>query len=157
MKRIAAPISYLLLCCAIGATFPAHAMGQAAPEKLSQAEIREQAELLAVEDVFFRAQMRRDFAGVANALGNEAVFKTASGSQNKAQFLQTLRSEKTARNLVASDRIGTMAGALGVTYGTLRTTIGGRTVTNRYVTSYLKRGGRWQLVSWQSMPPLPRR
>ncbi len=153
MKRIAIAASYVFLGCAIGAVTPAQALGP--PEKLSRTEAADQANILAGEDVFLRAQLRRDVAGVANAMGSEAVYKTASGvSLNKTQFLQALRTARTPPNFVVSDRIATLAATLGVTHGTIRTTVGRKTITNSYMASYLKRAGRWQLVGWQTLPPM---
>jgi hypothetical protein len=110
--------------------------------------------LLAAEDARFAAQIRQDAAAVSAGLADELTYVHAIGRrQSKAEYLAGFTAGRTGyRSLVPKDRVAGVSGNLGWTRALLAQQVGERTMSSSYLAIYVKRAGRWQLLSWQTTP-----
>ena len=127
---------------------PAIAQAVAAPTAAEQA-------VLDVEHKRFDAQVAADVPALSAAIADEAVYIHASGqTQGKAEYLKDVVSGASKyRAIEASERSAHIYGAIAVTHGIATLHVGtDRTIPTRYTGVYLKRGGKWLVLSWQTTP-----
>jgi hypothetical protein len=137
------PLLLLAAASALAGACPAAALAQQTPAE---------AGLLAAEDARFAAQVRHDAAAVAQGLGAELVYSHGNGRrQSRPEYLAALAAGQIDyRSIVASDRIVHVYGKIGVTRAILNTQVGERAMRSSVLAVYVRRGGHWQLVSWQT-------
>ena len=127
-----------------------HALAQAA----TQADPHTEAGLLKAEDALFDADVKGDVAAIQRGFADEAVFIHANGmSQSKADYLQATAAHKFPLTAVAgSDRTVRVFGDVGVIRGTKTITLGDMHLSGTYLTVYVWRDNRWQMLDEQSSP-----
>lgn len=121
------------------------------------------AEVLAAEDVRYRAMVGEDFATLEQVLGDDLVYTHSSTVvDSKKSYINTLRSRKvtylkTDRSDVKVTPYGCIAIVTG--RGDFQVTIDGKEmpVQIRFTNVWEKRSSRWQMVAWQAtrIPPKP--
>lgn len=133
----------LAAACVLLATSPVAALARNTPAEES---------LLAAEDARFAALLRHDAAVVAEGLGQELVYSHGNGRrQSRAEYLAALADgHLDYRSIAASERMAHVYGKVGVTRAILRTQVGERAMRSSVLAVYVRRGGHWQLVSWQT-------
>ena len=119
-------------------------------------------EILATDDARYTAMIEGDFTALQEILAEELLYGHSSGQVDTREsylnslqggavkYLEAQRSDETVR------QVGTVALMTGL--HRLRVQVGGqeKVLHNRFMTTWLQRGGRWQLLSWASTPvPAP--
>lgn len=119
-------------------------------------------EILAADDARYTAMIEGDFATLQKILAEEVLYGHSSGQVDTREsylkalqggavkYLEAQRSDETIR------QVGTVALMTGL--HRLRVQVGGqeRVLHNRFMTTWLQRSDRWQLLSWASTPvPAP--
>lgn len=113
------------------------------------------ATMIALEDARFRAQIERDVAALDRAIAPEAVYVHANGiAQSKAEYLRDVAAGVSRyRNIEASERSVAIVGDTAVTHALVTLHVGAdRRIVARATGVYVRRGGRWLVLSWQSTP-----
>lgn len=103
----------------------------------------------------FDAQVKRDVPALAAALADDVSYIHASGVvQTKAEYLHDVEAGVSRyRSIESADRSARLYGNIAVTHGAVTLNVGvDRRITTRYTGVYVKRGGKWLLLSWQSTP-----
>jgi len=108
----------------------------------------------------FKAQESNDFAALERLLADDLVYSHSSGAvDSKASYIESLKSGKTRYLKIVSEEIKPhVAGDIILLHGratvTLETNTNGQKGENVLKLSYLdvwqKRGGKWQMIAWQS-------
>jgi ketosteroid isomerase-like protein len=109
----------------------------------------------------FQAMEKNDFAALEGLLADDMIYTHSSGqADTKAQFLEALRTGKTRYVKIAPTATNvTTFGDTAVIRGRGSFTVENQSGKNEFTLSYLdvwvKRGGKWQMVAWQSarLPP----
>ena len=119
----------------------------------SAAQSASETELLQVEDALFAADIRHDVAAIQRGFADEALFVHANGvSQTKSDYLQGLE-KLSFESIVGKDRVVRIFGDVGIVRGTKELVLGnGMQLSGTYLTVYIKRDGRWQMLDQQSAP-----
>jgi uncharacterized protein (TIGR02246 family) len=140
MKRFAIPLLLLAALCGC--------QTMSAPPNLAEVE--------AVERARFQTWVRNDVAAMELALADDALYCHSNGQcQSKKEFIAEIAAKQ--RIYRTMDVIAMTPKAVGgavLINGTIQVVaeVPGRTAQFRgiYTSVYVKRDGRWQLVSWQS-------
>ena len=108
----------------------------------------------------FQAQEKNDFAALERLLADDLVYTHSSGNvDSKASYIDSLRTGKARYLKIAPDDIKVrVVGDLALIHGrgvfTLETNVNGQKGENPLKLSFLdvwqKRGGKWQMIAWQS-------
>ncbi|MDJ1481459.1 nuclear transport factor 2 family protein [Cytophagaceae bacterium YF14B1] len=104
----------------------------------------------------FEMMVHKDTKGLSEILGEDLVYIHANGVlEKKSQFLETLDKGKTLYQSIQSEEVGIrVIGDAAVINGvaTVRVWTAGQTLDMhlRYTDVYVRRNGKWQLISWQS-------
>jgi hypothetical protein len=76
-------------------------------------------------------------------------------SQTKSEYIHAIEtSANPARSVTAQDRVVRVFGNVGITRATKNLVVGEMHLSGTYLTVYIKRDGRWQMLSSQSTPAL---
>jgi hypothetical protein len=112
-----------------------------------------EAALLKAEDALFAADVQRDAAAIQRGFADEAIFVHANGRvQTKADYLQGLAAES-FQSMQGEDRVVRVFGNVGVIRGTKKLVLGnGMQLSGTYLSVYIMRDGRWQMLDEQSAP-----
>ena len=129
---------------------PALSMAQSAPQPT-------EAGLLQAEDALFKADVQGDANAVQQGFADEAVFVHANGmTQTKADYLKATAAHAfPITSIVTENRTVRVFGNVGFVRGTKRLTVGEMHLSGTYLTVYVWRDGRWQMLSEQSSPMPP--
>lgn len=109
-----------------------------------------------LEEKRFAAMMARDTTVLEGLLGDELTYAHSTGTlENKAHFLETIAGGAieylsiTPRDTTARiyDRMVVMHGLADVS---VRIAGAPQAFTLRYTDAWVSRGGRWQMILWQS-------
>jgi ketosteroid isomerase-like protein len=121
--------------------------------KTTQAQATEES-LLRAEDALFAADVSHDIPAIERGFADEAIFVHANGTvQTKADYLAATRDAKfPIKSIDASDRVVRIFGDVGVVRGTKTLLVGDMHLSGSYLTVYVMRGGRWQMLDEQSAP-----
>ena len=117
---------------------------------------RTEAAVLAAESLRFRAQVDRDVAALQLLLADDLSYTHSSGvRQNKGKYISDIASGNTVYKAVdASNQQVRIYGNTAVITGTVKVSVASagvdRVAELLYTDVHVKRGGRWQLVAWQS-------
>ncbi|HUO22135.1 MAG TPA: nuclear transport factor 2 family protein [Caulobacteraceae bacterium] len=111
-----------------------------------------EAELLAVEDARFAAQIAHDAKTAAKYMADDMIYTHATGRvQTKADYVHELATGNTPYRVIEpSSRSVFVSGDVGLTHATIFTDTAGKHLTGTYLAAYVKRDGRWQLLYWQT-------
>lgn len=109
-----------------------------------------------LEYVRIQAMLKNDFAVLESILAEDLIYTHSSGRvETKEEFINALRSGQTKYE--AFDREGVTVRAYGdsaVVTGAAKMTVRRPNQVNnfqiRFIDVYVRRGGRWQMVAWQS-------
>ena len=113
-------------------------------------------EVEAAERARFSAQVRRDTAALRLLLGDELRYTHSNALiESKEHFIETVATGSIVYDqITAIDMVHRVYANTAVGHGKVRVgvTMGGQTleVDLLFTTVLIKRGGRWQLVAWQS-------
>lgn len=132
-------------------TLPMAAVAQAPSAAVRLANAR----LIALEDARFKAQIERDLAALDSAIASDAVYVHANGiTQSKAEYLKDVEAGTSRyRNIEASERSVQVLGDTAVTHALVTLHVGtDRKIVARTTGVYVRRGGRWLVLAWQSTP-----
>lgn len=134
----------------VGLICPAYAMAQSEAPAPSAAE----AALLKAEDQLFAADVNHDVAAIERGFADEAIFVHANGTiQTKTDYLQaTAKATFPPKSVVATHRVVRIFGNVGVVRGTKTLVVGDMHLSGSYLTVYILRDGRWQMLDEQSAP-----
>lgn len=111
--------------------------------------------LIAAEQQRLDAQVAQDVAMLDRAIAPDAVYIHANGVvQGKVAYLADVQAGKSRyRSIEVGERSATLYGAVGVTHSVLTLNVGvDRRIVARATGVYVRRDGRWQVISWQSTP-----
>ena len=113
-----------------------------------------EASLAKAEDQLFAADVRRDPVAIARGFADEAIFVHANGTvQTKAEYLQaTTQGNVSIKSIDTVDRVVRVFGNVGVVRGTKNLVVGNMHLSGSYLTVYVMRDGRWQMLDEQSAP-----
>jgi hypothetical protein len=138
----AAMLALLFATTAITQTFAA--------TPLSKAE----ASLLDSEDRLFAADVNHDVGAIERGFADEAIFVHAGGMiQTKAEYLQAAaRATNSVKSVEATNRVVRIFGKVGIVRGTKTIAVGDMHLSGSYLTIYIMRDGRWQMLDQQSSP-----
>jgi ketosteroid isomerase-like protein len=130
-------------------------VSQAVPAK-PQDQHDIESEIRAAETSRFRALTEADLPALERVLSDDLIYTHTSGwRQTKAEFLASVRSGELLYHSFASDglRIRVFGSTVLVTgHAAAKVRAKGQEmdVSLLYLEAYVKQGGRWQLVAWQS-------
>lgn len=110
--------------------------------------------LLEAEDALFNADVNHDVAAIERGFADEAIFVHANGmAQTKPEYIEAVRSHAIPiKSIDAQDRVVRIFGTVGIVRGTKNLVVGDMHLSGSYLTVYVKRVGRWQMLSEQSSP-----
>lgn len=110
--------------------------------------------LLAAEDALFAADLHHDVAAIERGFADEAIFVHANGMvQTRADYIAATREAKfPVKSIMASDRVVRIFGTTGIVRGTKTLEVGDMHLSGTYLTVYVLRDGRWQMLDEQSAP-----
>jgi Domain of unknown function (DUF4440) len=111
--------------------------------------------LLDTETKRFQAQVQSDVAALKAAIADDAIYIHANGvEQNRDEYLSDVAAGKVRwRSFELNEQVARILGDVGLTHGMMVINVGvDRRILVRTSGVYLKRGGQWQLLSWQSTP-----
>jgi len=135
------PLGCLFLLCstAAGAQTPAAA----------------EAKLLQFEDQLFAADVHHDAAVIQRGFADEAIFVHANGkAETKSEYLKELEAHNFV-SVIGVDRVVRIFGEVGVVRGTKNLVLAnGMHLSGSYLTVYIMRDGRWQMLDEQSAPAM---
>jgi ribulose 1,5-bisphosphate carboxylase large subunit-like protein len=116
-----------------------------------------EASLLKAEDQLFQADVQHDTAAIARGFADEAIFVHANGMvQTKADYLQaTAKAAFPIKSIETANRVVRIFGNVGVIRGTKNLVVGDMHLSGSYLTVYIMRDGRWQMLDEQSAPAPP--
>ncbi|GAB4029021.1 nuclear transport factor 2 family protein [Spirosoma gilvum] len=113
--------------------------------------------VIATEKKRFTAQIDKDFAVLDRVLASDMIYNHSSGvSDTKTSFVESIRDGKTVYQAIdIEEQKVRVYGNTAVINGLcmLKATSNGNPVNNhlRYLSVYVKKGGQWQMVAWQSL------
>jgi hypothetical protein len=116
-----------------------------------------EASLLKAEDELFAADVQHDAATIARGFAEEAIFVHANGKvETKAEYLQATTTAKfPIKSIDTANRVVRIFGKVGVVRGTKNLVVGDMHLSGSYLTVYIMRDGRWQMLDEQSAPAPP--
>lgn len=138
------------LCCSGLSVLAAFSPVAAQPAPTDAAQ-----SLLNAEDALFAADVHHDVAAIRQGFADEAVFVHANGMiQTKADYLQAVGEAKfPIKSIAATARTVKIVGDVGIVRGTKNLIVGdGLHLASTYLTVYIRRDARWQLLDEQSSP-----
>lgn len=141
-----------IVALALGAT------GAGAGTAVAGTSLHTPAKLMAAEDALFAADVHHDAAAIERGFADEAVFVHANGmTQSKADYLAATRADTfQIRDITTENRVANVFGNVGVVRGIKRlVTKSGLHLGGSYLTVYILRDGRWQMLDEQSAPLPP--
>ena len=111
--------------------------------------------LLKFEDQLFAADVHHDTATVERGFADEAIFVHANGStETKSEYLQAMLKHD-FQSVVGVDRVVKIFGDVGVIRGNKNLVLSnGMHLSGSYLTVYIMRDGRWQMLDEQSSPAM---
>ena len=130
-------------------------------EAVADSPANAEASLLKAEDQLFAADVQHDTAAIARGFADEAIFVHANGTvQTKAEYLQaTAQATFPIKSIDTENRVVRIFGNIGVVRGIKNVVVGDMRKSGSYLTVYIMRDGRWQMLDEQSAPapaPAPR-
>lgn len=136
---------------------PALAQTATARTATAQAPSAAEQSLLDAESALFQAQLRGDVSAVRQAMAPGLAYIHNNGMmQTKDEYMHMLEGGLHYKTIDPSQRTASVFGDFGVTHGILAQDTGnGHQSVGRYTGVYLRREGRWQLLSWQTTPMTP--
>jgi Domain of unknown function (DUF4440) len=116
-----------------------------------------EASLLKAEDQLFAADVQHDTATIARGFADEAIFVHVNGKvETKAQYLQANGNPNfRIESITTENRVARIFGNVGVVRGIKNLVVGGVHKSGSYLTVYITRDGRWQMLDEQSAPAPP--
>jgi Domain of unknown function (DUF4440) len=114
-----------------------------------------EAKLLQFEDQLFAADVHHDVAFIQKGFADEAFFVHANGkAETKSEYLKELDGHN-FESVIGVDRVVRIFGETGVVRGTKNLVLAnGMHLSGSYLTIYIMRGGRWQMLDEQSSPAM---
>jgi hypothetical protein len=111
--------------------------------------------LLKFEDQLFAADVHHDAATVRHGFADEAIFVHANGStETKAEYLESMQKHD-FDSVVGVDRVVRIFGKVGIVRGNKNLVLSnGMHLSGSYLTVYIMRDGRWQMLDEQSAPAM---
>ena len=111
-----------------------------------------QAEISALEDQRFRAQVGGDVDALERLLSDQLVYTHSSASvDTKASFIESIRTRRPYQNVERSGEEVRLHGDTAVVTGQARIDLnGGRQLNLRYTDVWVKGADGWRMVAWQS-------
>ncbi len=131
-------------------TASAHA--QAQPAQPTEAGLAQ------AEDALFKADIQGDVGAIQQGFADEAIFIHVNGmTQTKADYLKATAAHAfPIKSIETENRTVRVFGNVGVVRGTKTLVVGNDMhLAGTYLTVYLWRDGRWQMLSEQSSPMPP--
>lgn len=117
-----------------------------------------EASLAKAEDALFNADVQGDVSAIQQGFADEAIFIHANGmTQTKADYIKATAAHAfPIRSIDTENRVVRVFGNVGVVRGTKKLVVGSDMhLSGTYLTVYLWRDGRWQMLSEQSSPMPP--
>lgn len=111
--------------------------------------------LIAAEQQRLDAQVSQDVGALVRGIAEEATYVHANGIiQDKTAYLADVQAGKSRyRSIEVKERTAKLYGTIGITHSLLTLNVGvDRRILARATGVYVRRDGRWQVVSWQSTP-----
>ena len=105
----------------------------------------------------FAAQIGKDYAVLERVLANDLIYNHSNGaSDTKPLFIQSIRDGKTIYHSIdVEEQKARIYGNTAVINGLcmLKATSNGNPLNSRirYLSVYVRNGGQWQMVAWQSL------
>jgi|SRR5580658_3855153 ketosteroid isomerase-like protein len=118
-----------------------------------------EASLIKAEDELFAADVQHDTAAIARGFADEAIFVHANGKvETKADYLQAVAKPSfTIKSISTENRVVRIFGKVGIVRGTKNLVVGDDMhKSGSYLTVYIMRDGRWQMLDEQSAPAPPK-
>lgn len=115
-----------------------------------------EAKLLQFEDQLFAADVHHDVAVIQRGFADEAIFVHANGkAETKSEYLKELEGHN-FESVIGVDRVVRIfGGRVGVVRGTKNLVLAnGMHLSGSYLTVYIMRDGRWQMLDEQSAPAM---
>lgn len=114
-----------------------------------------EAKLLQFEDQLFAADVHHDVAVIQHGFADEAIFVHANGkAETKSEYLKELEGHD-FESVIGVDRVVRIFGGVGVVRGTKNLVLAnGMHLSGSYLTVYVMRDGRWQMLDEQSAPAM---
>ena len=142
---------FAMLCAATALTLvaPCRAVRPTSPTPQS---------LLQAEDALFDADVHHDVAAIDRGFADEAVFVHANGMvQTKADYLKATAGHRfDITQITTEQRSARVFADIGIVRGIKRLVVGdGMHLGGSYLTIYVFRDGRWQMLDEQSSPLPP--
>ncbi len=116
-------------------------------------------EIRALEDRRYKAMTGPDFDTLDALLADDLIYTHSNAViDSKASYIDGIRSKKW--NYKAAERVEEnirVFGDAALINGHVRLTLGNadgstRQVNGRFLSAWIRRGGKWQMTSWQSTP-----
>src|SRR3984957_18910028 len=112
-----------------------------------------EASLLKAEDQLFAADVRHDAAAIERGFADEAIFVHANGTvQTKAEYIEATAKGPPIKSIDTANRVVRIFGNVGIVRGTKSLVVGDMHLSGSYLTVYIMRDGRWQMLDEQSAP-----
>jgi Domain of unknown function (DUF4440) len=111
--------------------------------------------LLKAEDALFEADVKRDSEVIKRGFADEAIFVHANGVvQTKADYLRATEvAAIPVKSISTENRVVRIFGDVGVIRATKHLVVGNDLhLRGSYLSVYIKRDGRWQMLDSQSAP-----
>ena len=126
-------------------------------EAVADSPANAEASLLKAEDQLFAADVQHDTATIARGFADEAIFVHANGMvQTKAEYLQAAaKATFPIKSIDTANRVVRIFGSVGVVRGIKNVVVGDMHKSGSYLTVYIMRDGRWQMLDEQSAPAPP--
>lgn len=114
-----------------------------------------EAALLRFEDALFAADVHHDVAVIKRGFAEEAIFVHANGkAETKSEYLRGLEAQK-FESVIGVDRVVRIFDKVGVVRGNKNLVLAnGLHLSGSYLTVYIMRDGRWQMLDEQSAPAM---
>ena len=126
-------------------------------EAVADSPANAEASLLKAEDQLFAADVQHDTATIARGFADEAIFVHANGMvQTKAEYLHAAANATfPITSIDTANRVVRIFGSVGVVRGIKNVVVGDMHKSGSYLTVYVMRDGRWQMLDEQSAPAPP--
>lgn len=111
------------------------------------------AQLLAVEDARFKAELAHDAAAFDRVVANDVVYSHMNGRRETKADLMARVERIPFSSIVPSERQARVLGDFGTVRGKIVRQLPDRVLTDGYLAVYVLRDGRWQLLEWASAAP----
>ncbi|WP_080058108.1 nuclear transport factor 2 family protein [Spirosoma aerolatum] len=150
-------LAFCLAICCQGLWAQAPVASSAAATASPKSIPADEKAVIDTEKKRFTAQIDKDLTVLDRVLANDLVYNHSSGaSDTKSSFVESIRSGKTVyRAIDIEEQNARIYGNTAVINGLclLKATSNGNEINNhlRYLSVYVKKGGQWQMVAWQSL------